>query len=158
MRTMTRTRILMAMVAFLAVAWLASALRAAAPPGHFVVNGMIVTDSVTGLVWQKQEDGTPRNYTAGNTYRSTNAPGLPGAGWRLPTLKELTLLFDPSLSTPQLWDPAFGGAGGNYFTSDSRPPNCGGGYCQLVLNFDTGVVGSIQATDVNSLHHARCVR
>ena len=59
----------------------------------------IITDNVTGLMWQK--DTAPDNYT----WREARAycPALTLGGytdWRLPTIEELSLLVDSSIPTP----------------------------------------------------------
>jgi hypothetical protein len=57
-----------------------------------------------------------------------------------------------------LWDVAFAGTTGQYWTSDSRPPGCPPtGFCQLELDFSTGVVGSVKI-DAATLLYTRCVR
>ncbi len=51
-----------------------------------------ITDNVTGLVWQKQDDGTTRTWDAANTYCSSLS--LAGTGWRLPIEFELVTIAD----------------------------------------------------------------
>lgn len=52
-----------------------------------------ITDTVTGLVWQKQGDATKRTWDASNAYCSSlNISGL--TGWRLPTRMELLTIVD----------------------------------------------------------------
>ena len=157
---MNRRLVFVASLAIAGVLGLTASLRAAAPAGRFVINGNIVTDTVTGLVWQKLPDGTGRNYTNGAAYCNGNTPALPGTGWRLPTLKELSTLFDPAATTSPRWDSSFGGtATSSYWTSDQRPPGCvGGGACQMEFDFSTGIVGSAYPTSATASLFERCVR
>jgi len=47
-----------------------------------------VTDNVTGLMWQKQDDGTQRTWSAAGTYCSTLGDGG-HSDWRMPAIMEL---------------------------------------------------------------------
>lgn len=62
-------------------------------------NGTI-TDNVTGLTWQKQDDATTRNWTDAGTY-CTNL-SLAGTGWRLPTEFELMTIVDYGTFAPSI--------------------------------------------------------
>ncbi|HEY6094690.1 MAG TPA: DUF1566 domain-containing protein [Gallionellaceae bacterium] len=46
-----------------------------------------ITDNVTNLVWQKDDDGTLRTWSEATAY--CGSLSLPGMGWRLPTTFEL---------------------------------------------------------------------
>lgn len=63
------------------------------------VNGTI-TDNVTLLVWQKQDDNTTRQWNAANTYCASLS--LAGTGWRLPTPFELVTIADYGKSSPAI--------------------------------------------------------
>jgi hypothetical protein len=69
-------------------------------PVSYIDNGNgTVTSSATGLIWQKQDDGTRRTWDAANSYCS--GLSLDGTGWRLPTKDELLTIvntsYDPSI-------------------------------------------------------------
>ncbi len=72
----------------------------------FVDNGDgTITDLATGLMWQKSDDGTPRNWEDALAY----AEGLELAGyddWRLPNIKELQSIADYTRDDPAI-DPIF---------------------------------------------------
>lgn len=60
-----------------------------------------VTDVATGLIWQQQDDGVARNYSAAIVY----CQGLSLAGqsdWRLPNIKELASILDFRFSVPYI--------------------------------------------------------
>lgn len=61
-----------------------------------------VTDNVTGIVWQKQNDGLGRSWSDAKTYCSSLTLGG-GGGWRLPSRYELVTVTD------------YGGDSVNYF-------------------------------------------
>ncbi|MFZ2198777.1 MAG: DUF1566 domain-containing protein [Thermodesulfovibrionales bacterium] len=71
-----------------------------------------VTDNNTGLVWQKQDDGTKRTWDEANTYCDNLVLG--GASdWRVPTKEELIGIVDYSVNV----HPAINSA---YFPDTSR--------------------------------------
>ena len=76
-------------------------------PSRFVDNNDgTVTDKETNLVWMKQDDGKRRSWKEAMEYCDKNEAKLPGAGWRLPTVKELISLIDYERYNPSI-DPVF---------------------------------------------------
>ena len=76
--------------------------RAAAPSGRYTVTGETVYDPRTKLTWQRS---TPTTMYGSDDARATCASAavaaaLGGAGWRLPTVKELSTLVDYSVPPP----------------------------------------------------------
>lgn len=84
-----------------------------AQDGSYTINPMsftddgTVTDNNTGLIWQKLDNGNTYNwYQASGTYdasynpTSQNVCGSLGAGWRLPSQKELMSIVDYSIPYP----------------------------------------------------------
>jgi hypothetical protein len=68
---------------------------ATAPAGRYSISGGTVLDTKTGLTWQQS--------AASQTYTGATAPAFcatVGAGWRLPTVKELATLIDFSVASP----------------------------------------------------------
>jgi len=110
-----------------------AALSFAAP---FIDNGSTVTDTRTGLVWQKQDDGNTRTWDGALSY----CEGLPLAGqndWRLPNIKELESLTDDSRYNPAI-DPVFTGTKLSHYWSSTTyayDPNYA-----WVVNFYDGYV------------------
>ena len=73
--------------------------RADAPEGRYVITDTTVKDRQTKLTWQRVVDSQPRSLDNAKQY-CQNLP-LEGGGWRLPGLKELLSLVDPTR-----WNPA----------------------------------------------------
>ncbi len=85
----------------------ASLSRAQTPAGRYAIASGVVTDTQTGLEWQQTDDG--------NSYTFAAAPGRCtslGAGWRVPSMKELQTIVDESLAV----------AVGTVLTSRLGPP------------------------------------
>jgi hypothetical protein len=69
-----------------------------APPGRYTIPGDgTVYDNQTKLTWQQATLPVQSQSVAIASCRSV---GLPGSGWRLPTIKELHTLIDFSASAP----------------------------------------------------------
>jgi hypothetical protein len=88
-----------------------------------------VSDNVTGLMWQRADDGELRNWEAALAY----CEGLELAGhddWRLPNVRELESIVDRSRYNPSI-DPVFACRSscywsGNTYASDPDYPYCVG--------------------------------
>jgi hypothetical protein len=68
----------------------------AASSSRFVVNGELVTDTNTGLVWEGSPNTTPMSLSSAANY----CVEFVGSGFRLPTMKELQTVVDRSRSSP----------------------------------------------------------
>ena len=89
------------------------------PPSYTNNGNGTITDNVTGLIWQRQDDGTTRTWTEANTYCSNNTPGLPGTGWRLPTRMELIGIVNYGTSAPAINTTYFPNTKLSYYWSSS---------------------------------------
>jgi len=120
----------------------------------YTVSGVtqeIVTDNVTGLIWQ-------RSFSTGQTWQAAmdNCDGLDFAGqtdWRLPTRKELMTLLDykqyaPATDTISFPDTPVG----NFWASSSYP---GDDSAAMRTDFTSGITSYHPKT--NS-YNCRCVR
>lgn len=68
---------------------------AAAPAGRYQISGTTVTDTKTGLQWQQAVSSQTYLSPAAATYCASL-----GAGWRVPTVKELATIIDFSVASP----------------------------------------------------------
>lgn len=78
---------------------------AAAPTGHFQVDGEVVQDTATKLTWQRISP--TKNYSNTDAAAYCASLDLRGKGWRLPTIKELHTLVDESRTLPAIDVDAF---------------------------------------------------
>jgi Protein of unknown function (DUF1566) len=153
--------LLLAGVAAIAVVLAASRKgSSAAPPGRYTIPGDgTVYDTQTKLTWQQ---ATLPVQTQSVAIASCPSVGLPGTGWRLPTIKELHTLIDFSASAPPYIDqtafPDTPTADGNsgYWSSSAQAGNPVG---SVAMGWT--VYFSIPATMFNETFvgaYIRCVR
>jgi hypothetical protein len=100
-------------------------------PGEFVVSsdGLTVTDTITGLVWQLDGSGTRAGCTTDTTHltctwaeakaycASLTLAGV--SGWRLPALMELETIVDPAMPGPAIDATAFPNTTENFYWTSS---------------------------------------
>jgi len=157
---MLSRRILLVLLAF-AVALPAWVLRgrlnraapAAAIAGRFATqdSGLTVLDRLTGLHWQQGFSGSTMDWADAKTWCTNNTPGLPGSGWRLPTVRELFSLADVQTNSPAI-DPIFAGTPSEYFWTVT-PWVSGGGAWRV--DFSSGYSDN---NVTSSTFRVRCVR
>lgn len=126
-------------------------VRAETPPGRYVVAGAgLVTDLRTGLTWQQTPDMAFYTWMEASTYCRSFSVGL-SSGFRLPSLKEMLTLVDPTRVAPALDIMMFPNTPPEWFwTASDRSP-----MGPAAVSFDTGATSFFAATD--SLR-VRCVR
>ncbi len=100
-RTIRRTSVSSFLV-LLAVTCLSPPAQAIGP---YSVSPDMVLDQRTGLVWQKSDDGTPRNWQEALAYCQNLAVDLQN-DWRLPNIRELKSIVAISRYYPAI-EPAF---------------------------------------------------
>ena len=111
-----------------------------------------VTDSETGLTWQRTLDGATTTWTGAKTYcQSLKLPG--GGRWRLPSMKELQTLIDVGRKEPAIDLTAFPGSPMEQFWTSSAL--AGSSTDAWFVSFRLGAVNTI---DKNSQGFVRCVR
>jgi hypothetical protein len=134
-----------------AVLFAALGIRAAAPAGRYTISSGTVRDTKTGLTWQQSPDTAMYNSVSIGTHCSSQ--GLSGAGWRLPTYKELVTLVDYSVAAPgpTIDATAFPATqpAGCYWSLDTSGAGLG------LIDFRTGA-SSVSSTNTNC--YIRCVR
>jgi hypothetical protein len=110
-----------------------------------------VTDSRTGLVWQKQDDGTTKTWKNAITY----CEGLTLGGqsdWRLPNVKELKTIVDNSKKFLAIDTTYFPNTQGSYWSSSSFASSSNFAW---FVHFSNGYVNELQKTNT---YYVRCVR
>ena len=125
---------------------------------RFAVDAGLVTDASTGLVWQQAVPAAPVTWPAAKA-----ACAAAGAGFRLPSLKELQTLVDYAMSYPgdagapgAAIDPvAFPGTPpGGFWTSS---PVSGSTAVAWIVKFDNGDTASNSVTAMTDTKYVRCV-
>ena len=121
---------------------------------NYTDQGATVTDVLTGLVWAKAPASSTKTWADAKAWCNTNQQGLPGTGWRLPTLRELVGLLDLSVSDWPIWNQAvFGqslGPSQNYWSD--TPMSSSASY---IVAFHLGLA-AFDNTD--AVWSVRCVR
>jgi hypothetical protein len=130
--------------------------RATAPAGRFTIGAAgagTVTDAKTGRIWQQIVSSLHYTWAEAKTYCSGNTPGLPGAGWRLPTIRELQSIVDDRNVSPAIDTTAFPSTPADKFWSAT--PYAGSSSGAWNVNFFEGISTS---GDVFGTYYVRCVR
>lgn len=122
-----------------------------APPGRYTIQSGTVIDAKTGLTWQRTIPAPNLSWNDAQTYCQNNTAGLPGTGWRLPSVKELQTLVDETQSKPAIDLSAFSFAPSVAFWTSSSL--AGGSSNWYVVNFAGGGVNF-----ASGAHRVRCVR
>jgi hypothetical protein len=123
--------------------------RALAPASKYTVTTNAVLDKATGLTWERGA-GPTNTWQGAKAYCS--ALTLDSATWRLPTVKELQTLIDPTTST--FSQPPFTGPSpGGYWTSTEIDPTVGG--TAWMVYFGQGQ--TYQNTESDNTLQERCV-
>ncbi len=137
------------------------------PPSYTDNGNGTVTDNVTGLMWQQQDDGNTYNwYEATGAADATSNPG--GAtdvcgnastggynDWRLPTKKELLYIVDYGIYIPASDRNAFPNAHADKYWSATTVAGYGGSSYAWNVDFYYGYAGEKVKTDSV---YVRCVR
>jgi hypothetical protein len=116
-----------------------------------LLDGALVRDTLTKLVWQRQASTTTMSWADAKTYCSSA-----GSGFRLPTVKELRSIVNESVtSEPKIDQAAFPNTPPEYFWTSS--PYVGSPGDVWYVNFGISAFGSGWSPEV-STYRARCVR
>jgi len=111
------------------------AVPASAPNPRFLVEGDVVTDRFTGLMWTRANvAGGRMNWTEAK--KAAEAVTLGGhTDWKLPTIRQLLSIVDYERSSPSI-DPAFECDSAWYWSSTPYQPSLGD--CAWVVHFGSG--------------------
>jgi len=132
---------------------LASLSRADAPPGHYTIAADVVTDTKTGLVWQRTVSPQAQNFLDAQTYcENLQLDGQ--SDWRAPTLIELQTIVDESRTDPAIDTTAFSDTPSDYlWTSSALASDQGQGWA---VRFSDGYTWYHLFN--NPVFFVRCVR
>lgn len=111
-----------------------------------------VTDAVTTLMWQKQDDGTTKTWEGAIAY----CQGLTLAGysdWRLPNVKELSSLVDDSRYSPSINTTYFPNTQSSSYWSSTTYS-----YDTALAWFVNFHIGYTNYSDKTNPYYVRCVR
>ena len=131
-------------------------------PLNYTATSSTVTDNNTGLLWQRQDDGATRTWSAANTYCNGLSLGGYNTGWRLPSNQELMGLVDysgglaadlgPAINTIYFMFPV-SQSQFDYWTSTADVNVSNSAW---YTNFSNGSTGSAAKT-TSGIYLARCV-
>jgi len=125
--------------------------QADAPAGRYTAGSGTLFDSKTGLTWEQPASTTPLTWTDANS----RCVGK-GAGWRLPTVKELFSLVDfgKAMSpAPPMIDTVFSGTQSAIYWSSTKVAKSPSSAWYVA--FDDGRASNV---DMSSSGYVRCVR
>lgn len=122
---------------------------------NYTIGPLTVIDKITGLVWQKTDDDTGRDWNAAWIY----CHGLTldsKTDWRLPSVRELTSIVDYSTDNPNINSSAFPGTNSSwYWSATTYATDISSGYAWSVNFYDGGVYNF---HDKSNPSYVRCVR
>ena len=123
---------------------------------RFVDNGNgTVTDTTTGLIWQKEDDGKKRTWSEAVNYsKSLSLDGF--SNWRLPTLDELKSIIDDYIS-PTI-NPIFEKSKKSKYWAASTQTGNYGNPCDVNFTFGSVYYGEKYKYDTSLMNYVRCVR
>lgn len=118
----------------------------------FTDNGTTTTDNNTGLMWQKEDDNTTRDWSTAGTYCDNLSLGG-YSDWRLPNIQELLSIADYSTSSPAINLTYFPNTVASFYWSStvSTEDNTK----SRGINFGAGALGHATKT---ASYYVRCTR
>jgi Protein of unknown function (DUF1566) len=131
-----------------------------APVGYCVSHGgepcATVLDIATGLTWQQAD--AVGDVPLSTALTTCPTPALPGAGWRLPSMRELATIWDFSQFDPPIDEAAFPGTPlDDYWSSSSGMPVAGSYFGSGAWYLYFGIDG-VNGETWTGLGRVRCVR
>jgi len=129
-------------------------LCSAAFAGSYTDNGNgTITDNITTLMWQKQDDGTGRTWEQAISYcESLSLGGY--ADWRLPNIKELRSIIDLTKYDPAINSTYFPNTQSAFYWSSTTFAD----YNTSAFNVDFYSGNSSDIINKTLSHAVRCVR
>jgi hypothetical protein len=127
-------------------------VRADAPPGRYVVDARMETvkDTRTQLTWQREPAPGSYEWEPAGAYCASLT--LAGLRWRLPSVKEVLSLVDPTRYNPSSDPTAFPADNTLLWTATKTRRNAAKAW---YVSFETGFLASSELT---SQLYVRCVQ
>ena len=123
------------------------------PPSYTENGDGTITDNVTSLIWQKEDDDITRNWD--DAINCCNDLTLAGySDWRLPSKKELMSIVDYGTYGPSIDTTYFPGTNTSFYSSSTTHAVYGSPDVWIV-NFG---YGDVDHRDKSAGYHVRCVR
>lgn len=122
------------------------------PPSYTDNGNGTITDNVTGLVWQKQDDGLGKDWANSIAYCDNLSLGGQ-TGWRLPSLFELISIIDNGVSNPAINTTFFTNTLSDYYWSSTADA-----LDTLNARPVVFIVGFSFSAPKTMFNYARCVR
>lgn len=108
---------------------------------------------MTGLVWQKTNVNTTRTWAQAWEYCAYNNAGLPGTGWRLPSIDELISIVAYGTNSAAINKTIFPETNSsNYWSATTRAYNSNNSWSVDFL------YGFVSYSAKSNSHYVRCVR
>ena len=131
---------------------LAAPAYADAPAGRYTASSGTVYDTKTKLTWQQTVTPTTYSFVNATSYCAGLGASLGGAGWRVPTIKELQTILDYSqVSGPLIDHTAFPSTPIHYFWSSTPQAGTSGPW---VVDFG---LGNVTIPGMSTSNNVRCV-
>jgi len=123
------------------------------PPSYTDNGDGTITDNVTSLIWQKEDDNRNRIWDDANSY-CNDLTLASYSDWRLPSKKDLMSIVDYGTAFPSIDRNYFPDTFGSYYWSTTR---ANGSYAMYAWCVDFGI-GRVNNTYKSMLYDVRCVR
>ncbi|MBF0352997.1 MAG: DUF1566 domain-containing protein [SAR324 cluster bacterium] len=115
-------------------------------------NGSTITDNITGLVWQKEDDNNIYPWGGAVTYCDNLTLGSQ-SDWRLPTRRELMSIVDYGVFNPGINSTYFPNTNSSSYWSSSSNANNSSEAWRVYFDF-----GNVSSTLKFFSYNVRCVR
>jgi hypothetical protein len=116
-------------------------------------NNGTVTDNITGLMWQKQDDGTTRTWSTAGTYCSSLSVGG-HSDWRLPEVLELMSIVNYGIVSPAINTIFFPNTQTSYYWSSTTYADNPAAVAWMIGFND----GGFNTSNMSDYQYVRCVR
>ena len=122
------------------------------PPSYTDNGDGTITDNVTGLMWQKEDDDITRTWDNANSY--CNDITIAGySNWRLPSKKELISVLDCGTYSPSIDTTYFTGTNASNYWSFTTGANSSS--LAWLVDFNSGLV---DGRNKSNSYYVQCVR